>query len=335
VTINVVIKCVDGIVLGADSLMTLRQGSEKRTIAVLPFHSKLLGLGGMPIGVMLNGQVTTPTTTAKAAIRGFVETETEKYAGRSYSVEEVATHLRDYIDDKIGKTPKALTITLGGYSRGGDRSFGEAWFIAWPTREIQPAYPNNEDFRFGVRYIGSPEAVAAVERFVYGMDVLTLGLMYNRRCKLFKSVSDYIIQRLRGMDGVTIPDEITALEAPSVADSEAHRLFDQAFDVFQLVEDDEEYEFVYFRDDRAHYFQRVMQKLQGRYFFLDRYASLRMAIELCRFLLTCAYVRQNLAQVPEEGPDVGSELSVATVTRERGFEYVLRWHPMASSIPTH
>jgi hypothetical protein len=333
-TINIAIKCVDGIVLGADSLMTRREGERSTPF---PYHGKLFALGDLPIGVMISGEATTASTTAKAVVQDFIEEVAPQYRQGSYQLEEVARDLYSFMLKRFGRVPPVLTVALGGYSRGKQRSFGEVWILKLPLNRrkpegaVTPAYPGNQDFQFGIKYLGSPEAKAAVERFMYGMDTGTILEIAIRSDALFKRVSAYVIEQLKKLRDVKIPDTLTELEPPGKLQTE-RRAYVEAFDVFRLVHNLEHHAEPIDPDmavsDPESFIQKHLSQLLRKYHFLDRYLSLPMAVQLCRVLLLCAHARHNLADMPQ-GPDVGSQLTVATVTRERGFEHVLSWLPMS------
>lgn len=322
-TINVAFKCADGIVLGTDSLMTLsapsQPGDEWPARVLLPFHDKLFQLGSWPIGVMINGKVSSPFTTVKELITGFPHTPTGRQLSQveDYRLVDVAegllAHIHGNMADYLGG--EQLEVIVAGFSRDGSHRFGEVYILTLNPllRETKPLPLYTHDDEFGLYYGGAREPL---DRFIYGFSPSLLGLMRGpRRDQLFKRTAAYVIERLRDM-GVDIPADIEV----SVPSGAALIKYDEIFDLVGVISD-------YQRP--ANVFQLPQAMLEGslvRYKFPEREFSLQMAIGLCQFLIMCAYVLHNYTM---RLPEVGSEMTVATITREAGFQYVLRWKPQS------
>jgi hypothetical protein len=176
--------------------------------------------------------------------------------------------------------------------------------------EVRPLYP--QDNEFGLYYGGAREPL---ERFIYGFSPSLLGVMRGeRRDELFNRTANYVIERLHDM-GVNVP-ESTVVPAPGVRDYAARKKYDETFDLMGVISE-------YKRpEDMFQLEQAILEGSLVKYKFLDRYFSLQMGIGLCQFLMMCAYVFHNYTF---RSPEVGSEMTVATVTREGGFQYMLRW----------
>jgi len=313
-TINVALKCADGVVLGTDSLMTLSEGDER---VLLPFHDKLFQLGDWPIGVMINGKVSTPVTTVKELITGFPQTPASRQLSQEdYRLVDVAESLLAHIYGDVAnylEPGEQLEVIVAGFSHDGSHRFGEVYSLTLNPllREAKPLPLYTHDDKFGLYYGGAREPL---DRFIYGFSPSLLGLMRGpRRDELFKRTAAYVIERLRDM-GVDIPAN-TEVPVPSGA---ALIKYDETFDLVRVISD-------YQRPENV--FQLPQAMLEGslvRYKFPEREFSLQMAIGLCQFLMMCAYVLHNYTM---RLPEVGSEMTMATVTREAGFQYVLRWKP--------
>jgi hypothetical protein len=127
-TINVAVKCPDGIIMGTDSLVTL--ATDDGTVSsIIPYYSKLFSLGNFThsdnnyaAGAMLNGAASIAGRTIEDMIVEFVEEYPKVQQSDSYSLQQLSTDLGNKIQTYVnttssGKNP-LLEIIIGGYSRG-------------------------------------------------------------------------------------------------------------------------------------------------------------------------------------------------------------------------
>ncbi len=68
-----------------------------------------------------------------------------------------------------------------------------------------------------------------------------------------------------------------------------------------------------------------------RFETMERFFSLQVAVDFCAFLASCAYAVNNFTFTI---PEVGSEMQIATVTRETGFEFKKVWKVRSQDIRT-
>jgi hypothetical protein len=303
-TINVAIKCPDGVVLGADGLVTISAGGPP--ISLVPYYAKLYPVGDYAAGAMLNGAGSIGGKDIQTIVSDFAQLY--DVAEEDYSLELLARALKDYIQEEIrskaaGQNP-LLEIIVGGYSRGPSaegRSYGELYSIKWEGTPgvVRSKYVRDEEF--GTHYGGQPQAL---DRFQYGLDDWTIAHMLQNRKKLFDRVQDYIIEHLKGK-GHRIPAGHRA-PFPDI----------ESFNVLELVSDFE------FGATPGETVKNVKEGSSQRFHTMERFFSLQLAVDYCVFLMSCAYAVNNFTYMI---PGVGSETSVAAVTRDGGFELLRSW----------
>ena len=141
-TINVVIKCPDGIVMGADSLVSL-VASDDTISSIIPYYNKLFPIGNsidstgnFAAGAMLNGAGSIGGRTIEDIIDEFGEEYPKTHPVDNYSLQQLATDLGDKIQKLIDTTVEGrnplLEIIIGGYSKGekaGGKRYGEIYSL--------------------------------------------------------------------------------------------------------------------------------------------------------------------------------------------------------------
>jgi len=334
VTINVVLKCADGLVLAADSLITTWISDTDSNAAVpaggvrgngpyvmLPFHEKIFPLGELPVCAVINGMVSSPITTVKECIDRFVYSKEMSNFVKSdqYQVTDIADALFDVVDEDI--TPylaeNQLEIILAGFSRSSKARFGEIYSLKFP-RGNEKFNRILDDKEFGI-YSGGDDT--PVERFRYGFDRNLLYYMWVKREKLFNEVAEYVVGRLRKTPGVVIPDDLK-VTAPSIDDFNHWLEYSRALDIFQLLAEKGSYRFngTLASED----IDAILQKSYTRFSFPERLFSLQQGIELCQFLAMCAFAANNYTY---KSPQVGSHITIIAVTRHQGVQLIRRWKP--------
>jgi hypothetical protein len=303
-TINVAIKCPDGVALGADGLVTISAGGPP--ISLVPYYRKLFPVGEYAAGAMLNGAGAIGGTDVQSIISDFARAYDAPE--EDYSLGVLAQALRDYIQEEIrsraaGQNP-LLEIIVGGYSVGASaegRRYGELYSLKWENSPgvVRSKYTRDEEF--GVHYGGQPQAL---DRFQYGLDDWMIAHMLERRGALFREVQDYILEHLKGK-GHSIPSNHRA-PVPDI----------RRFNVLSLLSDFE------FGATAGETVRNVKEGALQRFDTMERFFSLQLAVDFCVFLMSCAYAVNNFTYMI---PGVGSEASVGTVTRDRGFEVLRSW----------
>lgn len=303
-TINVAIKCPDGVVLGADGLVTISAGGPP--LSLVPYYAKLFPVGEYAAGAMLNGTGSIGGRDIQTIVSDFAQAYDAPE--EDYSLGSLAQTLRDYMQDEIrrraaGQNP-LLEVIVCGYSRGAStegRRYGELYSLKWENAPgvVRAKYTRDEEF--GTHYGGQPQAL---DRFQYGLDDWMIAGMLERREALFDQVQDYIFEHLKrrghsvsSRDRAPFPDIKT-------------------FNVLSTLSDFE------FGSTPGETVRNAKEGALQRFYTMERFFSLQVAVDYCVFLMSCAYAVNNFTYMI---PGVGSEASVATVTRDEGFELLKSW----------
>ncbi|MFQ5791381.1 MAG: hypothetical protein ACE5JI_12995, partial [Acidobacteriota bacterium] len=159
---------------------------------------------------------------------------------------------------------------------------------------------------FGTHYGGQPQAL---DRFQYGLDDWMIAEMLRRREALFSQAQDHILVHLRRR-GHNIPGGHRA-PLPDLG----------AFNVLSLVSDFD------FGATAGETVKRVKEGAVQRFFAMERFFSLQVAVDYCVFLMSCAYAVNNFTYMI---PGVGSEARVASITPGEGFQLLRSW---ATQVP--
>lgn len=309
-TINVVVKCPDGVVLCADSLVTISAGGPP--ISLVPYYDKMFPIGGYAAGAMLNGAGSIGGRTIEDLILEFGDAETTPTD--NYNLQTLAQALAAFIQTQIpaGNDP-LLEVIVAGYSRGASaagRRYAEVYSLLWeqaPFR-LRPLYTT--DTEFGTHYGGQPQAL---DRFRYGIDDWIISDMLGNRQALYQQAHDHILAELENQG---IPVGGANVPMPTLTD----------FDVFGLVS---EYQL---GATAGQSIKNIKEGMRQQFETMERFFSLQVAVDYCTFLASCSYAVNNFTF---KIPGVGSELRVATVTQEDGFAFKKIWQvePSAIRIP--
>ncbi len=307
-TINVTIKCPDGIVLCADSLVTISAGGPP--ISLVPYYDKLFPIGDFAAGAMLNGAGGIGGRTIEDLVLDFSESHAQPT--NDYSLRQLAQDLGAFIQNEVqaGNNP-LLEVIVAGYSKGqaaGGRRYGEIYSLFWENApfRLRPLY--NTDTEFGTHYGGQPQAL---DRFRYGIDDWIIRDMLQRRVELYRQAHDHILTELANQ-GVNISAG-TQVPMPPLTD----------FDVLHLVSD------YSLGATAGETIKNVKEGMLQSFETMDRFFSLQVAVDYCTFLASCSYAVNNFTY---KIPGVGSEMRVATVTQEEGFEFKKIWTVEPSDI---
>ena len=141
-TINVAIKCPDGIVMGSDSLITISSGVVVSSI--IPYYNKLFfrksfeKSNNYMAGAMVNGDSAMGGRNIEDIIYEFVEECRKNILQIITSLKEITIRLAKKIQYLINRNLKGqilyLEIIIGGYSLGKKskgKRYGEIYSIFW------------------------------------------------------------------------------------------------------------------------------------------------------------------------------------------------------------
>ena len=322
-TINIVVKCPEGIVLGSDSLTTILDDSGN-IISSVPYVSKLFSLGdstnkdsAFPVGVMINGTNSIGGVRVEDVIEEFQEIYSNKHSSDEFSVasmaHDLASHIQYYIDTNLGKTSKVnLEVILAGFSRTKKRirkkqrngyKYGEIYSYFWEdTRKSRFRLVSNIDGEFVTFYGGQP---SAIDRIRYGIDDWIIYTMLNNKDSLYEQVRRYIYNQLK-RKSIDVP-EILKVKTPGNLSE---------YNIFQLFSSGEQGKTI------GETLRNIKENMDDRLQTMEGWFSLQTAVNYCMFLMSCAYAHSVFTFV---NPVVGSEMRVASITRTEGFRFRRIW----------
>ena len=316
-TINVAVKCPAGLVLGADSLLSVVIAGQGPT-AFMPYHCKLFQVGKLPVGVLFNGDSRVEAQTIEDLLAEFGDLER---ASDDFALAELIEELRDFVTGKISpqRAPDLQLIVAGFSQRPGSSRYGELFTLTWsagrgtpPQGRIERLYQGDRGQQaFGPYFGGRPDPVY---RFMAGFDRFTvLDLIGPRWDALYQQTRDYVFKQIEQAGG-TVPDSVRDLPAPGYHDVPPWSLISE-YDLNRepnAVIDPREFP------------TRVTELSWLRYAPDYSFFSLRLAVEFTWHMLLLPYAESSFMN---RLPVVGSELQIATITRERGFKLVWRGLP--------
>ena len=308
-TINVAIKCPEGVVLGTDGLITLFGRDKQVPLAFASRYKKLFQVAQLPIGVMLNGDIAIYRgQTFEDIVAEFGE---ERSSVATFDLREVTGELRDFVRAKIRNGPRpGVQLIVGGYSRGMKSvRYGEVYTITWDEDsdgEIESLYATDTDFGYVVGGAPSP-----VDRFILGYDRGCVDDMLDRWEGLYQRTRDYIFAELERR-GHVVPKKHRDIDVPSALEVAPWSLLSD----YQLDPDN-------IPGEQA-LLTQITKLARWRYQPPFGLFSLPMAVNFAWHLLCIAYAESNFTP---RLPAVGSQLTVATVTRDGKFEIVWSEEP--------
>lgn len=325
-TINVLVKCPEGIVLGADSLVSLtvrgEESSKKEEVAALITDvRKIFQIGRLPVGVLLNGVTAVQGQTVEDILAEYAEKLSPDIKDGPFKLGDVAQGLGQFVQTKFSaESTSSLQLILGGFSRGRtDCRYGEAYTIDWPGGRCQEQYPG--DRAFGVILGGHPDPIY---RFLFGFDRLAIdrvlrgdppGTGNQGWSDVFTQVRDYIVQAIEERSGA-VPDSVKEMRPPGMARVLPWRMLSSYDPAKESPPAGDNADAVY---DAM--LRRVVDGGRGRYQVNYGYFSLAMAVNFTWHLLQMAYMESNFTA---RLPVVGSQLRIAVVTRDEGFRSIWR-----------
>lgn len=326
-TINIAVKCPEGIVLGADSLTTITDNTGN-IVSSVPFTSKLFSFSDSPkneknfsIGAMINGINSIGGIRVEDIIEEFEEIYRNKISLDGYDVANMAKDLNDHIQYYINSTlrkEKTLTleVIIAGFSKNKKKTqnknfqpkqnkykYGEIYSYFWnDTRKSRFRPLSNMDAEFGTFYGGQP---TALDRFRYGIDEWVLYRMLSRKDWLYNQVKYYIYQQLK-KESKDIPDILKVKPPSNISE----------YNIFQLFSSGEPGE------TYGDTIRNVKENMKDRLQTMEGLFSLQTAVNYCIFLMSCAYAHSAFTFVI---PVVGSEMRVASITKTEGFKFRKIW----------
>ena len=318
-TINVAIKSSEGIVMGSDSLLTISTNGQRT--AMVPYHYKLFPMGKFPAGIMLNGSGSIGQRTIADLISEYVSKSTIDL--ENFRLEDLAQEILDFINEKIieyygiyHNFPSNMELIIGGFSKGTYASevrSGQIFSLRWEGSQKgskKSIYQNDEEF--GYHYGGQPQAL---DRFLYGIDDQILKEIYDNSQTIFDKAKKEVLNQINQL----VDDEIQDLDIDEIKCPDQFIL-----DIYDTISN-------YDKQNPStiqELFDNVKLGMNQKFQVMNRFLSLQMSIGFCEFLMLCAYAVNNYTY---RYPSVGSQMTIATITRSDGFNFVRKWIPTASN----
>jgi hypothetical protein len=331
VTINVAIKCPEGIVLGCDSLTTITDNFGN-IVSSIPYTSKLFSLGDskkpgkdFAIAVMTNGFHSIGGTRVEDIIEEYQEIYTKKYSAEEYSLADISKRLINHIQCYINESLKqernvSLEVIIAGFSKrkiqtitnrkknkpikenNNKNRYGEIYSYIWEDKpHSRTRTLPNRDGEFFTLYGGQP---TAIDRFKFGIDDWVLYRMLEQKDWLYQQIRYYIYNKLKRTKDIP---EILEIEPPKNISQ---------YNIFQLFSDGQP------GKKSGETIRNIKEGMTDRLRTMESQFSLQTAINYCSFLLSCAYALGAFTFVI---PVVGSEMRVGSITRNEGFRFRRVW----------
>lgn len=333
-TINVAVKCPEGIVLGCDSLTTIIDDSGN-IITAIPYTSKLFSLGDskkpgkeFSVAVMTNGFNSIGGTRIEDIIEEYQEIYAEKYSAEEYCVvdigERLINHVQRYINSSLKRERKInLEIIIAGFSKHKIRTttnrkkykpmnvnnssnknrYGEIYSYIWEDKpNSRKRILPNGDQEFFTLYGGQP---TGIDRFRYGVDDWVLLRMLKQKNWLYEDIRYHIYNKLKRTKDIP---EILEIDPPKNISQ---------YNIFKLFSDGRPGKTA---GETIRNIKEGMKDLKLN--TMESQFSLQIAVNYCNFLLSCAYALSAFTFVT---PVVGSEMRVGSITRNEGFKFRRVW----------
>ena len=197
-TVAIVVKVSEGLVLGSDSAATLHgrverpNGVQEGVVKIFYNARKLMQIGDFPIGLLTWGQAFLGLRTIESLVRQWEHDnhwqsrkEYEKTNAKPFKVEECAKglrrHLTEVYSEELGHLPEdqrpKVGVVIAGYS---ERAFfPEIWRFVVPLDEqIHNQRPDRDGKPdFGASWFGATEAII---RLHFGRDQAVLKVISER-----------------------------------------------------------------------------------------------------------------------------------------------------------
>jgi hypothetical protein len=326
VTINVAVKCPEGLVMGCDSLTTITDSSDNNIVASVPYISKLFSLGdtkdtqrNFPVGIMINGVHSIGGVRVEDIIFEFKALYAANHSPTEYAVSNMGKELAQFIDAYIEsvmsqKKTVGLEVIVAGFSQNKAKTankYGEIYSYIWEnSRKHRPREVTTKESEFDTFYGGQ---TAALDRIRYGIDDWILFRMLERKHLLFEQTQYYIDKELK-KKSINIPQIWEINEPKNMSEYNIFKLFSSGKPGKTVGET----------------IKNIKEGMKDRLQTMEGWFSLQTAINYCSFLMFCAYAHSSFSYVI---PVVGSEMRIASITRHEGFQFRRIWEIQTPSPP--
>ncbi len=217
-TICVVVKVAEGLVLAADSAATLQgiiAGKPAGVLQLFEFANKIARIKDYPIGVMSWGLGSISDRSIQSLIMEWEYNYKNKKNNAQYTVQKVGQDLLTFLKKRYNKAypPKGdrplLGLFVGGYSAR--QFFADEYTYEFPaSKRLERQRPDTSGGRpdFGTNWFGLTDAL---ERLIKGYDPTALNELVNRgadQAIVQKWVDDSVSELPLVFDGMPIQDAV-------------------------------------------------------------------------------------------------------------------------------
>lgn len=220
-TICVSVRIPEGLILAADSMVTLEgtintpQGQQTGVLQTFEFANKVTRIKDYPIGVMTWGIASISNRSIPSLIMEWEHGYPSISLVQSFTVKDVADELHKFIEERYDKVYPASTkrpflgLFIGGYSQ--NQFFSDQYFCEWPNRIAwQEVRLNNPDGspNFGANWFGQTDALS---RLVHGYDRAGIEELIKRgvdKSIVQKWIDDHVSELPLVFDGMPLQDAV-------------------------------------------------------------------------------------------------------------------------------
>ena len=220
-TICVSVRIPEGLILAADSMVTLEgtvdtpKGPKTGVLQTFEFASKLTRIEDYPIGVMSWGIGSISDRSIPSLIMEWEHGYASVKAVESFKVKAVADSLEKFIYERYDKVYPAsgrqphLGLFIGGYSKG--QFFSDQYKCALPKegtwKEVRPNKPDGSP-SFGADWFGQ---IDALSRLIHGYDRAAINELIKRGAEkkiVEKWMDDHVSELPLIFDGMPLQDAV-------------------------------------------------------------------------------------------------------------------------------
>lgn len=220
-TICVSVRIAEGLILAADSMVTIEgtintpKGPKEGVLQTFEFANKLTRIKDYPIGVMTWGVASISDRSIPSLIMEWEYGLNLRMLNAGFTVKDMADELQGFIGERYDKSypdtkkrPR-LGVFIGGYSDG--RFFSEEFFCEWPNKIAwKKVRPDKADGSpdFGANWFGQ---VDALNRLIHGYDKSGINELIKRGVEkeiVEKWIGDRVSEMQLVFDGMPIQDAV-------------------------------------------------------------------------------------------------------------------------------
>lgn len=220
-TICVSVRIPEGLILAADSMVTLEgtvntpKGPQMGVLQTFEFANKLTRIKDYPIGVMTWGIASISNRSIPSLIMEWEHDLPSLEHNPTFAVRDMADALQRFIAGRYDKVYPAtakrpsLGVFIGGYSHS--QFFSDQFFCEWPNKitwqEVRPNKPDGSP-DFGANWFGQTDALS---RLIHGYDKAGINELMKRgadKTIVQKWRDDHVSELPLVFDGMPLQDAV-------------------------------------------------------------------------------------------------------------------------------